>query len=313
MATASVQLRPPDNFDFSKPDTWTRWKKRFEQFRVASGLNAQGEERQVSTLLYCIGDEADAVLTSTNIKDDERKKYDDVIGKFDSFFRVRKNVIFERAKFNRRAQLDGESIEHYITVLYGLVETCEFGALQDELLRDRIVVGIRDNALSERMQAEGSKLTLEKAKMMARQKEAVAEHSSQLRGDGSKQSPISVEPVRGGQPQPRQRDAIGRSNGKPRSGRGDPRSTLCTRCGKPKHQRGDRCPARDAICHKCNRKGHFKNLCFSKTVAATSEELSLDSAFVGNVSTSQPVSWNTTVLMKGKEVDLHWGRSYCHL
>ena len=115
MATASVQLRPPDNFDFSKPDTWTRWKKRFEQFRVASGLNAQDKERQVSTLLYCIGDEADAVLTSTNIKDDERKKYDDVISKFDSF-QVRKNVIFERAKFNRRAQLDGE---HYITVLYG--------------------------------------------------------------------------------------------------------------------------------------------------------------------------------------------------
>ena len=184
MATASVQLRPPDNFNFSKPDTWTRWKKRFEQFRVASGLKEQDEERQVSTLLYCISDEADAVLTSTNIKDDNQKKYDAVIGKFDSFFKVRKNVIFERTKFNRREQLDGESVERYITVLYGLVETCEFGALQDELLWDRIVVGIHDKALSERMQAEAS-LTLEKAKTMARQKEAVAEQSSQSRGDSS--------------------------------------------------------------------------------------------------------------------------------
>ena len=225
MATASVQLRPPDNFDFSKPVTWTRWKKRFKQFRVASGLKEQDEERQVSTLLYCIGDEANEVLTSTNITDDDRKKYNAVIGKFDSFFQVRKSVIFERAKFNRRAQLEGESVEHYITVLYGLVKTCEFGMFRDELLRDRIVVGIRDNALSECMQAEGSKLTLEKAKTMARQKEAVAEHSLQLRGDGSKQSPIVVDQVRSSQPHPRQHDAIGRSNSKPRWGRDGPRST----------------------------------------------------------------------------------------
>ena len=303
MATASVQLRPPDNFDFSKPDTWTRWKKRFEQFRAASGLKGQAEERQVNTLLYCIGDEADTVLTSTNIKDDDRKKYDAVLSKLDSFFQVRKNVIFERAKFNRRNQLDGESVERYITVLYALVETCEYGALQDEMLRDRIVVGIRDKALSERMQAEAS-LTLEKAKTMARQKEAIAEQSSQLRGDGSKQSPIAVDQVRGGQPHPTRRGNaidIGRSNNKPRGGpAGNPQ---CTRCGKPKHPRGDRCPARDATCHKCNRKGHFQSQCFSKTVAATSNELSLDSAFVGNVSTSQPVSWNTTIFMKEREVN----------
>ena len=50
--------------------------------------------------MYCIGEEADAVLTSTNITDDDRKKYDAVIGKFDTFFRVKKNMTFERAKFN---------------------------------------------------------------------------------------------------------------------------------------------------------------------------------------------------------------------
>ena len=147
---------------------------------------------------------ADAVLTSTNIKDADQKKYDAVLSKLDSFFQVRKNVIFERAKFNRRNQLDVESVEHYIRVLYALVETCEYGALQDEMLRDQIVVGIRDKALSEHMQAEAS-LTLEKAKTMARQKEDVAEQSSQLRGDGSKQSPIALDQVRGGQLHPTRR------------------------------------------------------------------------------------------------------------
>ena len=49
------------------------------------------------------------------------------------------------------------------------------------MLRDRLVVGIQDVALSERLQME-SELTLEKAMKMVRQKEAVHEHNSQLQG-----------------------------------------------------------------------------------------------------------------------------------
>ena len=47
--------------------------------------------------LYCVGEEAEDVLTSTNITAQNRKKYDKVLGKFDDFFKVRKNVIDERA------------------------------------------------------------------------------------------------------------------------------------------------------------------------------------------------------------------------
>ena len=85
---------------FNSPDEWPKWKKRFEQYRVASGLDKEDDKRQVSTLLYCLGEEADDVLTSTNITAENRKKFADIIAKFDDFFKVRKNVIFERARFN---------------------------------------------------------------------------------------------------------------------------------------------------------------------------------------------------------------------
>ena len=146
---ASIRLEPPEAFDFKQPDEWPNWRRRFEQYRVASGLSEEGELRQVSTLLYCMGKEAGDVLTSTNITDEERKKYDTVIAKLQDFFKVRCNVIFERARFNRRNQQEEESVEQYITVLYNLVETCEYGAIKDEMLRDQLVVGIADSALSE--------------------------------------------------------------------------------------------------------------------------------------------------------------------
>ena len=95
---ASVPLQPPAKFNFSNPDEWPKWRRRFEQFRIASGMAGESEERQISTLLYCLGEEAEDVLTSTNISEADRGRYAQVLGKMDEFFKVRKNVIFERAR-----------------------------------------------------------------------------------------------------------------------------------------------------------------------------------------------------------------------
>ena len=117
--------------------------------RSASGLSDNPKQRQFSTLLYCLGETAEDVLRSTHISDNDRKKYNTVLAKFDGFFQVRKNVIFERAQFNRRSQLPDETSEQYITALYHLVENCAYGDLTEEMIRDRLVVGIRDKPLSE--------------------------------------------------------------------------------------------------------------------------------------------------------------------
>ena len=75
-------------------------------------------------------------------------------------------------------QQAGESTEKYITALYHLVEMCEYGEFQAEMLRDRIVVGMRDVALSERLQIH-ARLTLDGAKRELRQKEAVQQQQQQ--------------------------------------------------------------------------------------------------------------------------------------
>ena len=124
-------------------------------------------------LLYCLGAEAETVLSSTNIKESERESYK-VIDKFDQYFKVRRNVIFERAKFNCRDQLEGETAETYIAELYSLVEHCDYGQLMAEMVHDRLVIGIRDKVLSAKLQLDPD-LTLERAKTMIRQSEAIHE------------------------------------------------------------------------------------------------------------------------------------------
>lgn len=176
---ANLQLQAPGAFDFKHPDEWPKWKKRFGQFWIASNLHKEEDARQVSTLLYCMGEEAGDVLDTTSITADDKAKYDPVIKAFDNFFKVRRNIIYERARFNHRCQQPGESAEQYITALYNLVDSCEYGRLKEELLRDRIVVGIADEALSERLQLIAD-LTLEDAKTRIRQKEAVQSQQKQL-------------------------------------------------------------------------------------------------------------------------------------
>lgn len=76
---------------------------------------------------------------------------------------------FAKGLSSTRDQKEGETADEYITVLYELIETCEYGTLKEDILRDRLVVGIRDKRMSEKLQLEAD-LTLESAKKAIRQK-----------------------------------------------------------------------------------------------------------------------------------------------
>jgi hypothetical protein len=251
---AQLNLRPPEPFDFRNPDDWPRWKRRFQQFRVASGLTADDAEKQISTLLYCLGEQAEAVLSSTNASEEELKDYDAVVKKFDEFFKVRKNTIFERARFNRRNQHEGESAEHYIMALYDLAANCEYGAMEPEMIRDRLVVGIRDSALSEQLQMKAD-LTLESAKKTIRQREAVHEQQLELKDTGATKSVDAVKSSYRTNRRPRS-DANRKFRSNPK-----PQMRTCNRCSKDAHPK-DKCPAKDQQCYRCKRKGHFGSMCF---------------------------------------------------
>ena len=126
----------------------------------------------------------------------DRKKHSKVIEKFDVHFRVQRNVIFERARFNKHNHIESESAKEYITVLYSQVEMCEYWDMKDKMLRDRPVVGIHNANVSETLQMQVD-LTFEEAKKTIWQKEAVRKHTQQLNMTDHK----CVEEVRNPKPQ----------------------------------------------------------------------------------------------------------------
>ncbi|UYV66964.1 K02A2.6-like [Cordylochernes scorpioides] len=233
-----MQIAAPEGFNFGKPNEWPIWFKIFQRYRIASGLSEKSENEQVNALVYIMGDKAEEILILFNLSEAQNNDYKLVVSKFQNYFIGKRNVIYERAKFNRRSQGESEPVEEFITNLYVLAENCNYGILKEEMIRDRLVVGVKNFNLSEKLQLE-SELTLEKAIQIVRQSE---------------------------------KNHQGWSSNEKRK---------CFRCGYYQGHSKEQCPAKDAICNKCRKKGHFAKVCHTKTIQEVSS--SQNNAFIGIV------------------------------
>jgi hypothetical protein len=141
-------FKPLSNFDFSKPELWKEWIDRFKRFRLAAKLTKETQEIQINSLLYSMGPEAEKVFAQLRFDaNGDSDKYDKVVKKLNAYFTPQVNVIHERCVFNQRNQAEGENVECYVRTLHELAQRAQFQD-QEEAMRDRLVLGIRDRELS---------------------------------------------------------------------------------------------------------------------------------------------------------------------
>ena len=83
------------------------------------------------------------------------------------FFVGQTHKAFESYEFHLRKQEPTESIEAYVAAIRQLAKNCNFGQLRDKLIRDQVVVGIRDDSIGEKLLAD-KQLTLDKRLQIGR-------------------------------------------------------------------------------------------------------------------------------------------------
>ena len=253
-----------------------------------------------------MGEKSEDIMTTFNLTDANSKKYDIVKAKFENHFIKRRNTIFERAKFNTRKQEAGESVDSFITDLYCLAKHCNYGTLHDEMIRDRIIVGLLDSRLSEKLQLDAD-LTLEKAVNSARQSELVKKQQSVVRGaEGQTSQPITVEAVNKNHQRREKTQKQGQKKQNPstpsRSSQNQEPAS-CGRCGRsPAHSRFQ-CPAKEATCLNCKKKGHYQAVCRSErgTVNTLEDD---DDGYLGAVYSTEINSvaanpWKAVIAVNG--------------
>ena len=131
---------------------------------------------------------------------EEEEDYGKAKDQFQCHFVKKRNVIHERVKFNTHCQEKHEFVDAFVTALHILAQHCDYKNLHDEIIRDRLVAGLRDAELSERLQLDAD-LTMETALTKARQSETVHQQQAFLRG---KEDEIPIATVNRGQTDRRQ-------------------------------------------------------------------------------------------------------------
>ena len=155
-------------------NNWKRFKRVWCNNEIASRLIKQGNEERTATLLKCLGPDTLEIVNGLNFASDlERTNPDIVIQKLETFCIGETNETYERYQFNKRDQELNESIDSYVVVLRNLAKTCNYGTLEENLIRDRIVMGIRENSTRKRLLQE-SELTLNRCIGICRANESTA-------------------------------------------------------------------------------------------------------------------------------------------
>lgn len=307
------KFQPPEYFNFERPGDWKEWRARFERYAIINKLSEDSDDIQVNTLVYSIGPKAETVYSAFKWTEGETVTLVNTLKKFEEYFTPQRNVIHERAQFHMRNQKPAETVENYVRALYDQAAKCDFKDDQrDTHIRDRLVVGLSDITLSEKLQLKND-LKLEDAIVMARQHETLQDQLKEQKHQGGAVSEIrSSHSSRRGTYRGRSR-GHGRSHvqSKPPSQESQGQGT-CGKCGN-NHDLGY-CPAKKIRCNKCNAMGHFASVCrtdMSKRrgrgrnrhvrEVAVPDELQETSFFLGTITNDTVVDrpWEVTLRLCG--------------
>ncbi|CAB4024344.1 Hypothetical predicted protein [Paramuricea clavata] len=112
------------------------------------------EKERCRAFLYIIGQDGRDIHSTFDFETSELDKIKPLIQKFEDYCIPKQNTTMQRYKFDKRVQGETESVDQYVTELWLLAKNCRFGELQEEIIRNRIICGIKADRLQARMLRE---------------------------------------------------------------------------------------------------------------------------------------------------------------
>ena len=101
----------------------------------------------------------------------------------DAHFLPQVNIPFERHQFCQAKHEECETADHFVTTLFQLSENCDFGTSQEEQICNQLIDECRSHDLRKKLLAVSSKLTLQKARDIARSLEAAESQAQSIESD----------------------------------------------------------------------------------------------------------------------------------
>ena len=264
---------------------WTRDNKIFDRYQIwkekvelifSSALEESSSKQKVSYLRYWMGEQGIPLVKKWTAlgKLDFSCSEEDALSSgyilqnywnlLDAEFRPKGNKLLSVIELWTRSKQGSKTLNEWLTYVYNLVESCDYGDSSERIIRDVLIIGCNSDKAKDKIVRQGEKIKLQDVIEILQLEDSTRQTLTEMTSTTQKIHYASYEKKKGtGKKQKFQSNSnssSSSSSGQKQDSTGPQK--LCYRCSKNYTKGHEKvCKALNAKCNACGVEGHFEIAC----------------------------------------------------
>ena len=264
---------------------WTRDNKIFDRYQIwkekvelifSSALEESSSKQKVSYLRYWMGEQGIPLVKKWTAlgKLDFSSSEEDAFSSgyilqnywnlLDAEFRPKGNKLLSVIELWTRSKQGSKTLNEWLTYVYNLVESCDYGDSSERIIRDVLIIGCNSDKAKDKIVRQGEKIKLQDVIEILQLEDSTRQTLTEMTSTKQKIHYASYEKKKGtGKKQKFQSNSnvsSSSSSGQKQDSTGSQK--LCYRCSKNYTKGHEKvCKALNAKCNACGIEGHFEVAC----------------------------------------------------
>ena len=264
---------------------WTRDNKIFDHYQIwkekvelifSSALEESSSKQKVSYLRYWMGEQGIPLVKKWTAlgKLDFSSSEEDALSSgyilqnywnlLEAEFKPKGNKLLSVIELWTRSKQGSKTLNEWLTYVYNLVESCDYGDSSERIIRDVLIIGCNSDKAKDKIVRQGEKIKLQDVIEILQLEDSTRQTLTEMTSTTQKIHYASYEKKKGtGKKQKFQSNSnssSSSSSGQKQDSTGSQK--LCYRC-KKNYTKGHEkvCKALNAKCNACGIEGHFEIAC----------------------------------------------------
>ena len=264
---------------------WTRDNKIFDRYQIwkekvelifSSALEESSSKQKVSYLRYWMGEQGIPLVKKWTAlgKLDFSSSEEDALSSgyilqnywnlLEAEFKPKGNKLLSVIELWTRSKQGSKTLNEWLTYVYNLVESCDYGDSNDRIIRDVLIIGCNSDKAKDKIVRQGEKIKLQDVIEILQLEDSTRQTLTEMTSTTQKIHYASYEKKKGtGKKQKFQSNSnssSSSSSGQKQDSTGSQK--LCYRCSKNYSKGHEKvCKALNAKCNACGVEGHFEIAC----------------------------------------------------
>ena len=264
---------------------WTRDNKIFDRYQIwkekvelifSSALEESSSKQKVSYLRYWMGEQGIPLVKKWTAlgKLDFSSAEEDALSSgyilqnywnlLEAEFKPKVNKLLSVIELWTRSKQGSETLNEWLTYVYNLVESCDYGDSSERIIRDVLIIGCNSDKAKDKIVRQGEKIKLQDVIEILQLEDSTRQTLTEMTSTTQKIHYASYEKKKGtGKKQKFQSNSNSSSSSSSRQKQDSTGSQkLCYRCSKNYSKGHEKvCKALNAKCNACGVEGHFEIAC----------------------------------------------------